>query len=189
MTVSPMSVNVDLLHKRLGHLAIYALKSVLKSSNQFAGINKTHKRSFCNACQYSKNHLQHFNSIETKITESLQLLYADLLGPSSTLSTQWYSYYLSILDDYTRFTWIFPLTSKSDALFVFTTFETFIEQHLHKKIKTVQSDWGGEFRSFSSLLLSSEIHFRHPCPHIHHQNGRIERKHKHIVDTGLTLLA
>lgn len=30
---------------------------------------------------------------------------------------------------------------------------------------------------------------RHPCPHIHGQNGRAERKHWHIVELGLTLLA
>lgn len=96
---------------------------------------------------------------------------------------------MSILDDYSIFTWIFPLTTKSYALPVFTTFKTFIEQHLNRKIKTVQTGWGGEFRSFSSLILSSGIHFRHPCPHIHHQNGRIKRKHIHIVDVGVTLSA
>jgi histone deacetylase 1/2 len=28
-----------------------------------------------------------------------------------------------------------------------------------------------------------------PCPHTHQQNGAVERKHHHIVETGLTLLA
>jgi len=27
------------------------------------------------------------------------------------------------------------------------------------------------------------------CPHTHHQNGSVERKHRRIVETGLTLLA
>ena len=85
--------------------------------------------------------------------------------------------------------WIFPLSSKSDALTLFAKFKIFIEKHLQKSIKTVQTEWGGEFRSFSSLLNNSGIHFRHPYPHIHHQNGMIERKHRHIVDIGLTLLA
>ena len=155
----------------------------------FAGINKTPKIAFCDACQFGKNHLKHFDSVITKTTAPLQLLYADLWGPSHTISTQGYSYYLSILDDYSRFTWIFPLKAKSDSLQVFTDFKTFIEKHLERRIKTVQTDWGGEFRSFSSLLTASGIHFRHSCPHIHHQNGKIKRKHRHIVDIGLTLLA
>lgn len=72
---------------------------------------------------------------------------------------------------------------------VFTTFKNFIEKHLDKKIKIVQTNWGVEFRSFSTLLTLLGIHFKHPCPHIHHQNGKIERKHRHIVDIRLTLLA
>ena len=47
----------------------------------------------------------------------------------------------------------------------------------------------GEFIYFSSLLADYDIQFRHPCPHIHNQNGRIEKKHRHIVDISLTLLA
>ena len=31
--------------------------------------------------------------------------------------------------------------------------------------------------------------FRHPCPHTHQQNRTTERKHRHIVDMGLALLA
>ena len=30
--------------------------------------------------------------------------------------------------------------------------------------------------------------FRHPCPHTHQQNGKVERKHHSIVEIGLTLL-
>ena len=131
----------------------------------------------------------HFDSVETKTLAPLQLIYADLWGPSHVCSTQGYNYYLSILDDYSRFTWIFPLSAKSDALEVFTNFKIFIEKHLQLPIKTVQTDWGEEFITFSSLLTNYGIHFRHPCPYIHHQNGRIERKYRHIVDVGLTLLA
>ena len=82
----------------------------------------------------------HFNSVQTKTTEPLQLLYADLWGPSHVTSTQGYVYYLSILDDFSRFTWIFPLSSKSDALTIFAKFKTFIEKQLQKSIKVVQTD-------------------------------------------------
>ena len=145
-TMSVSSVDVDLLHKRLGHPASHTLQTVIKTCNLFAGINKTPKVTLCDACQFGKNHLKHFDSVITKTTTPLQLLYADLWGPSHITSTQGYSYYLSILDDYSRFTWIFPLKAKSDSLQVFIDFKTFIEKYLEKRIKTVQTDWGGEFR-------------------------------------------
>ena len=131
----------------------------------------------------------HFNSVKTISTTLLQLLYADLWGPSHVVSSQGYTYYMSILDDFSTFTWIFPLSAKSNVLPVFVSFKNFIEKHLQRNIKVVQTYWGGEFKSFSSLLNNSGIHFRYPCPHIHHRNGRIERKHRHIVDIGLTLIA
>ena len=31
--------------------------------------------------------------------------------------------------------------------------------------------------------------FRHPCPYVHQQNGKVERKHPSIVDVGITVLA
>lgn len=72
----------------------------------------------------------HFDSVEAKTSAPLQVIYADLWGPSHVCSTQGYNYYLSILDDYSRFTRIFPLSAKSDALEVFTNFKIFIEKHL-----------------------------------------------------------
>ena len=53
----------------------------------------------------------------------------------------------------------------------------------------LQSNWRGEYRSFTDFLNQSRIIFRHSCPYTHHQNGLVERKHKHIFKIRLTLLA
>lgn len=56
-------------------------------------------------------------------------------------------------------------------------------------IISLQSDWGeGEYRSLKSLLDKLGIQFRHSRLHTHQQNGRAERKHRHITEIGLTLL-
>lgn len=82
----------------------------------------------------------HFNSVEIKTIALLQLIYANLWGPSHISSTKGYNYYISILDDFSRFTWIFPLSAKSDALKVFSNFKLFIEKHLQHQIKIDQTD-------------------------------------------------
>lgn len=64
-----------------------------------------------------------------------------------------------------------------------------IENRLSRKIKCLQTDWREEFRLFVAYFAEQGIQFRHPCPYIHHQNGKTKRKHRHIVETGLTLLA
>lgn len=86
-------------------------------------------------------------------------------------------------------TWIYALKNKSEAIEMFVKFKRLVENRFDKIIKIVQSDWGGEYRSFTKVLEQCGIEFRHPCPHTSSQNGRAEREHRHIVKTGLTLLA
>jgi hypothetical protein len=64
-----------------------------------------------------------------------------------------------------------------------------IELQLNHKIISVQTDGGGEFLPFTKYLNDLGITHRFTCPHTHHQNGSVERKHRHIVETGLTLLS
>lgn len=81
------------------------------------------------------------------------------------------------------------LKKKSEALPVFIKFKAMVELQLDTKIKAIQSDWGGEYRAFSNLLSQYGIVHRRICPHKYEQNGIIERNHRHITETGLTLLA
>ena len=48
---------------------------------------------------------------------------------------------------------------------------------------------GGEFHAFTDYLTINGIIHRISCPHTHQQNGVVERKHRHIVENALTLLA
>lgn len=64
-----------------------------------------------------------------------------------------------------------------------------VELQFNHKIKGAQSDGGGEFKPFTKYL--TELGFIHgfTCSYTHHQNGIVERKHRYIVETDLTLLA
>jgi hypothetical protein len=57
------------------------------------------------------------------------------------------------------------------------------------KILSVQSDWGGEYQKLHRYFQNTGITHRLSCPHTHQQNGAIERKHRHLVETALALLA
>ena len=145
--------------------------------------------SLCEACQLGKVHRQSFPASETKTKGVLELIHTDLWGPSPTVSRNGYKYYISFVDDYTRYTWIYPLKLKSQAFEVFKLFKAQVENQFNTKIKELQSDLGGEFRVFSDFLNQNGIKFRHSCPYTHHQNGLVERKHRHIIELALTLLA
>jgi hypothetical protein len=66
-----------------------------------------------------------------------------------------------------------------------------VERRFDKKIISVQSDWGGEYEHlkyyFHKLGITHQVSY--PPPHTHQQNGVAERKHRHIIEMGLALLA
>ncbi|KAG8473848.1 hypothetical protein CXB51_035946 [Gossypium anomalum] len=69
------------------------------------------------------------------------------------------------------------------------SFQKMIATQFEKQIKKFQSDWGEEFRAFTSVLVDQGILHHLSYPHTSEQNGVAERKHRYIVETGLTLLA
>jgi hypothetical protein len=81
------------------------------------------------------------------------------------------------------------MTRKNDAFAIFLKFQKYVERFFTLKIKLVQTDWGGEYRTLSKFFENCGILHRVSCPHTHQQNGVVERKDRHIVETGLALLS
>ena len=71
----------------------------------------------------------------------------------------------------------------------FKIFKTQLSEDLIKKILAMQTDWGGEYEKLNSFFQKIGIAHHVSCPHAHQQNGAAERKHRHIVEVGLALLA
>ena len=53
----------------------------------------------------------------------------------------------------------------------------------------MQSNWGGEYEKLNSFFTKVGISHHVSCPHAHQQNSSAERKHRHIVEVGLAILA
>ena len=68
-------------------------------------------------------------------------MFSDVWGPAQ-LSVSGHEYYVSFIDAYSRFTWIYLLKHKSDVFNVFLQFQAHVERLLDHKIIHVQSDWG-----------------------------------------------
>ncbi|XP_068340320.1 uncharacterized protein [Pyrus communis] len=77
-----------------------------------------------------------------------------------------------------------------DVYSVFVEFKCYAENILGNKIKVVQSNSESEFTSniFKSFLKSHGIMKEFSCPHTPKENGSVERKHRHLVETAITLL-
>ncbi|KAH0633010.1 hypothetical protein KY284_035796 [Solanum tuberosum] len=174
-------------HERLGHPHEQLLRRLVSSFN--LPVSSTKMPTVCGSCQLGKSHRLPLASSSSHSLFPFDLVYSDVWGPSPHLSINGNKYFVQFLDDFTKFVWIFFLSTKSQVLDVFKYFHKMVYTQFGKKIKTLQTDWGGEYRNVSSYAQSIGITHRLSCPHTHEQNGAPERRNRTIVEKGLTLLA
>jgi hypothetical protein len=176
-------------HQRLGHPSFSILQHLLKNQQlPLAGL--VDKTKICPSCQLGKSKQQPFFESSRISTGPLDLIHSDVwTSPVPSLSGC--KYYVLFVDDYSRFTWLYPILNKSDVYQCFVKFKLLAENIFSTKIKQFQSDNGGEYVSnqFKHFLTQNGILHRLTCPHTSQQNGIAERKHRHIMEMGLTLLA
>ena len=100
-------------------------------------------------------------------------MHADLWGPAPVVSINAFRYYLVLVDDFTKFTWVYLLKHKSDTLTFFSQFRAMVETQFSLPIKALRSDCGGEFTSnqFNQFCASKGIIHQLSCPHTPQQNG------------------
>lgn len=86
------------------------------------------------------------------------------------------------VDDYSRFTWVFPMKTKVGVPVHFHTFRLKVENLCNARIQCVQCDGGGEYTSssFIAYLPDHGITQHLSCPHTPSQDGLAERKVKHL---------
>ena len=96
---------------------------------------------------------------------------------------------MCFIDDFSKFTWLYLISCKFDVLAVFKKFQVHVERFFGCKLKALQTNWGGEFQKLNPFLVQCGIFHRASYPHTHQQNSYVERKHKDIVETDLTILA
>ena len=178
--------STDIWHNRLGHPHFRTLQHILKN----LALPLTHQLSYyvCDACCSSKSHKQPFKISLHKSTRPLELVHSDVWGPAPLTSHFGFQYYVIFVDDYSKYTWLFPLKNKSDVFHIFTEFHTKAERQSSQKLCAFQSDWGGEFQSLNKYLKLHGIHHRVSCPYTPEQNGTAERKHRHLIETSFALL-
>lgn len=145
--------------------------------------------SFCFACQLGKLHKLPFQSSSSVSFNPLDLVFYDIWGLAPVSSVNGFRYYIHFVDDFSKFTWIYPMVRKSDAYDIFVKFKATVENLFGCKIIYFQIDGGKEYEKLQSLFSHHGITHRLSYPHTYEQNGSAECKHRHIMDTGLTLLA
>ena len=75
----------------------------------------------------------------------LELVHTDVCGPMSTKAKGGYEYFITFIDDYSRYGYMYLMRRKSETFEKFKEFRADVENQLGKRIKAIRSDRGGEY--------------------------------------------
>jgi hypothetical protein len=137
-------------HSRLVHPSS-PIVSRVASSNKLPCSFESNKESVCDACQKAKSHQLPYAKSSSTSSYPLELIYSDVWGhaPDSVGAKR---YFVSFIDDYSKFTWIYLLKFKSEVFEKFHEFQNLVERLFDHKILTMQTDWGGEYQKLHSFF-------------------------------------
>ncbi|RZC11614.1 Retrovirus-related Pol polyprotein from transposon TNT 1-94 [Glycine soja] len=137
-----------------------------------------------------KMHRLPFPKTSWRAKAPLQLVHADIWGPSSTPSFGGRRYFLLFVDDYTRMMWVYFIQQKSDAFFCFKEFKALVKKQSGHSLKILRTDRGEEFNGhiFINFFNDHGIKKELTVCHTPQQNGVAERKNITIVEVARSML-
>lgn len=137
-----VAVTSQLWHNRLSHPNAKIL-SFLRS-NKLLILDFRFKPSFCKGCALGKSTHLPFERNKIDAAAPFTLIHSDV-WMSPTISVSGFRYYVLFIDDYSRYSWIFPMKRKSEVFTHFKSFLATIKNIFKKSIKYFQSDGGTEY--------------------------------------------
>jgi hypothetical protein len=111
--LSTVKIPASRWHAHLGHPSSSIVKVVL-SKNSLPVISDTSSESVCDSCQQGKSHQLPYPVFTSILKGHLELIFFDVWGPACD-SIRRYKYYVTFIDDYSKFTWLFLLKHKSEV--------------------------------------------------------------------------
>jgi hypothetical protein len=183
-----------LWHRRLAHVNMRTLQSLQKGAH-ILGLKDNvsfAKDRVCRACVEGKMHdSPHKRKTIVSSKRILELLHVDLFGPPSHASLGGKKYCLVIIDDYSRYTWVYFFKLKSETQENFIDFINMVQRQYNVPVLIIRSDNGIEFKNYTlnGFLSDEGIKHQYSAAYTPQQNGVAERKSQTLIDMARTMLA
>ena len=145
----------------------------------------------CDSCQKAKQRKTSFKSkTEFSINKPYYLLHVDLFGPVNVRSIGKKKYVLVMVDEYTRYTWVYFLHSKDETALTLMDHVKQLDNGSEDKVKIIRSDNGTEFRNSTMEEFCKErgVKQEFSAPGTPQQNGVVERKNRTLIEAARTML-
>nr|GEU29908.1 putative ribonuclease H-like domain-containing protein [Tanacetum cinerariifolium] len=183
----------NLWHRRLGHINFKTMNKLVKG-NLVRGLplNIFENNHTCVACQKGKQHKASCKSKTVSfISQPLQWLHMDLFGPTFIKSINKKSYCLVVIEDHSRFSWVFFLATKDETSEILKTFITGIENQINHKVKIIKCDNETNFKNhgMNQFCRMKGIKREFSVARTLQQNEVAKRKNRTLIEAAKTMLA
>lgn len=174
-----------LWHLRLGHASFSRLKYV----DEVKPFLSQHNKQVCVICPLSKMTKLPFIASDSHASAPFNLIHTDIWGPYKVTTKGKFRYFLTIVDDFSRMTWVYLLEKKSNYLDTLIKFEVYIANQFEGKLKIIRSDNALEFsdKACHEHFEKKGMVHQKSCPYTPQQNARVERKHRNILEMARAL--
>jgi len=174
-------------HQRLGHPSHGSLASLSKMCD----FQLTKEAlDCCDVCYREEQTRTSFTLSNTRASKPFGLIHCDLWGKYHTPSLSGCHYFLCIVDDFSRATWVYLLQDKIEAYERTVQFCCMVKTQFWTHVQKVRSDNGTEFTNgkLQEYFLKWGILHETSCVDTPQQNGRVERKNRHLLNIARALL-
>ncbi|CAI7881507.1 unnamed protein product [Closterium sp. NIES-54] len=172
-----------LWYHRLGHPTLPRLRT-MSSQHLVLGLPRVlpslppSPAPTCGPCVEGRLRATPHSSSLRPTTEPFKTLHLDVWGPASRPGPERESFFLVVVDDYSRYTTIFPLAIKSDVTSTLIRWLLATKGTRHHRVSCLHSDRGGEFffDVLAGFCREQGILQSWTLPESPHQNGVAERR-------------
>ena len=184
-----------LWHQRLGHISIDRIKRLINdrilSTLDFTDFDT------CVDCIKDKQTNKSKKGAKRSST-ILEIIHSDICYPDMDAHGQ--KYFITFIDDYSRYLYLYMLHNKNDALYAFKVFKVKVEKQCSKPIKIVRTDRAGEYYGrytedgqapspFAKFLQENRIVVQYTMSGSPNQNGVVERRNQTLMDIVRSMLS
>ncbi len=186
-------VSIEVWHKRYGHLNGQSLRQ-LASEELVDGFDHDGLKQivFCEPCTIGKHHRSPFPvGGGTRAEKPLDLVHSDVCGKLNVKSVGGAEYFLTFIDDFSRYIWVFFLKRKDEMFSLFLGWKAMVDRVTGQQFKVLRSDNGGEYKSnrFVEYLRSEGVRHELTVPKNPQQNGVAERCNRTLVEMTRSMLS
>ena len=183
------------LHRRLGHPSVQVARGLLKSK-MVTGIRLKYTPDdvpfFCESCVYAKAILKAVSKLRggERATVFGGEIHSDLWGKAPVASKGGKYYWITFIDDMSRFTILYFLRTKDEAFGAYLKYEAWVEKQMGRKILAFNTDRGGEYVNdeFTAHLQLKGTIRKLSIHDTHQHSGVAERRNRTIQERVRVLL-